>query len=85
VSVVGLLIFLCSPTSTSRKHGKKKPHSFCYCGSFDHYFNSFFGGAIITNIGSLSFKVLTVYSFVDHIFLYSVYLHLRAINFWKLK
>jgi hypothetical protein len=22
--------------STGRKHGKKEPHSFSYCGSFDH-------------------------------------------------
>jgi hypothetical protein len=31
--------WLCTIGSyTSRKHGKKEPHSFYYCGSFDHYF-----------------------------------------------
>ena len=25
-----------TPTNTSRKHGKKEPHTFSYCGSFDH-------------------------------------------------
>ena len=33
---------------TSRKHGKKEPQSFSHCGSFDHNFERFFWGILIT-------------------------------------
>ena len=38
--IMEVTMWLCVPLLryTSRKHGKKEPHSFSHCGSFDHCF-----------------------------------------------